>query len=92
MDVLLELSRAVTVAWKGMPAIAPLGPTRFRMLAKPTQFESELARFPPLLEKKKTPPAGLLRDGDGLQGLTYIFGSVFLGLVAVRLGMFLART
>ena len=36
--------------------------------------------------------AALLRDGDGLQGLTYIFGSVFLGLVAVRLGMMLART
>jgi CrcB protein len=35
---------------------------------------------------------GLLRDGDGLQGLTYIFGSVFLGLVSVRLGMALART
>ncbi|MBI3408697.1 MAG: CrcB family protein [Planctomycetes bacterium] len=33
----------------------------------------------------------LLRDNDGLLGLTYIFGSVFLGLVAVRLGMLLAR-
>ena len=34
---------------------------------------------------------GLLRDGDGLMGLTYMFASVFLGLVAVRLGIFLAR-
>jgi CrcB protein len=34
---------------------------------------------------------GLLRDGDGLWGMTYLFGSVFLGLVAVRLGIFLAR-
>jgi CrcB protein len=34
---------------------------------------------------------GLLRDGDGLLGLTYLFGSVFLGLVAVRLGILLAR-
>jgi CrcB protein len=33
----------------------------------------------------------LLRDGDGMSGLTYLFGSVFLGLVAVRLGIFLAR-
>jgi len=33
----------------------------------------------------------LLRDGDGLLGMTYILGSVFLGLVAVRLGMMLAR-
>jgi CrcB protein len=32
----------------------------------------------------------LLRDGDGLLGMTYLFGSVFLGLVAVRLGIFLA--
>jgi len=36
--------------------------------------------------------AVLIRDGDGLLGLTYIFGSVFLGLVAVRVGMMLART
>jgi CrcB protein len=35
---------------------------------------------------------GLLRDGDGLKGLTYIFGSMFLGLIAVRLGATLART
>ena len=35
--------------------------------------------------------ANLLGDGDNLQGLTYIFGSVFLGLIAVRLGMMLAR-
>jgi fluoride exporter len=33
----------------------------------------------------------LVQDGDGLKGLTYIFGSVFLGLVAVRLGILLAR-
>lgn len=33
----------------------------------------------------------LLRDGDGLAGTTYIFASVFLGLVAVRLGILLAR-
>jgi CrcB protein len=33
----------------------------------------------------------LLRDGDGLAGLTYLLGSLFLGLVAVRLGMWLAR-
>ncbi len=32
----------------------------------------------------------LLRNGDGLLGMTYMFGSVFLGLVAVRLGMMLA--
>ncbi|HWY85341.1 MAG TPA: CrcB family protein, partial [Gemmataceae bacterium] len=36
--------------------------------------------------------AVLLRDGDGLLGLTYVFGSLFLGLVAVRVGMMLART
>jgi len=35
---------------------------------------------------------GLLRSGDILSGLIYIFGSVFLGLVAVRLGMMLAHT
>jgi fluoride exporter len=34
---------------------------------------------------------GLLRDGDGLAGTTYLFASVFLGLVAVRFGIFLAR-
>jgi CrcB protein len=34
---------------------------------------------------------GLLRDGDGLSGMTYMFGSVFLGLLAVRLGIILAR-
>jgi CrcB protein len=33
----------------------------------------------------------LLREGDGLKGMTYIFASVFLGLVAVRLGVLLAR-
>jgi CrcB protein len=34
---------------------------------------------------------GLLRDGNGLAGITYLFASVFLGLLAVRLGIFLAR-
>jgi CrcB protein len=34
---------------------------------------------------------GLLRDGDGLSGMTYLFASVFLGLLAVRLGINLAR-
>jgi CrcB protein len=33
---------------------------------------------------------GLLRDGDGLAGTIYIFGSVLLGLLAVRLGTNLA--
>ena len=33
----------------------------------------------------------LLRDGDGLIGASYIAGSVFLGLLAVRLGVHLAR-
>jgi fluoride exporter len=33
----------------------------------------------------------LLRDGDGLAGMTYIFASVFLGLLAVRLGTLLAH-
>jgi CrcB protein len=33
----------------------------------------------------------LLRDGDGLVGAAYIALSVFLGLVAVRLGVALAR-
>jgi fluoride exporter len=32
-----------------------------------------------------------LLEGDGLKALTYIFGSVFLGLVAVRLGKRLAE-
>jgi CrcB protein len=34
---------------------------------------------------------GLLRDGDGLKGMTYLFASVFLGLMAVRLGVMMAR-
>jgi CrcB protein len=34
---------------------------------------------------------GLLRDGDGLAGITYMFASVFLGLLAVRFGVVLAR-
>ncbi len=34
---------------------------------------------------------GMLRDGDGLKGMTYLFASVFLGLVAVRVGIMLAR-
>ncbi len=34
---------------------------------------------------------GLLRDGDGLKATTYLFASVFLGLLAVRLGIALAR-
>jgi CrcB protein len=34
---------------------------------------------------------GLLRDGDGLKGMTYLFASVFLGLVAVRVGISLAK-
>jgi CrcB protein len=33
---------------------------------------------------------GLIQDGDGLKGMTYLFGSVFLGLVAVRVGILLA--
>jgi len=33
----------------------------------------------------------LISDGDGLAGATYIAGSVFLGLLAVRLGVRLAR-
>jgi CrcB protein len=33
----------------------------------------------------------LLRDGDGLAGMTYLFASVFLGLLAVRFGILLAR-
>lgn len=34
---------------------------------------------------------GLLRDGNGLAGMTYMVGSVLLGLLAVRLGIRLAR-
>lgn len=34
---------------------------------------------------------GLLRNGDTFQGLAYMFGSLFLGLVAVRLGVMLGR-
>jgi CrcB protein len=34
---------------------------------------------------------GLLRDGDGLKGMTYLFASVFVGLLAVRAGILLAR-
>lgn len=34
---------------------------------------------------------GLLRDGDGLVGMTYLFASVLLGLIAVRCGILLAR-
>ena len=33
----------------------------------------------------------LLRDGDGLAATVYMFGSLLLGLAAVRLGMLLAR-
>ena len=33
----------------------------------------------------------MLREGDGFLGVTYLFASVFLGLIAVRLGVFLAR-
>ena len=33
----------------------------------------------------------MLREGDGFLGTTYLFASVFLGLVAVRCGMLLAR-
>ena len=33
----------------------------------------------------------MLREGDGFLGLTYVFASMFLGLAAVRLGVFLAR-
>ena|SRR5947209_2375885 len=33
----------------------------------------------------------LFRDGDGLEGLTYTIGSVVLGLVAVWLGVRLAK-
>jgi CrcB protein len=34
---------------------------------------------------------GLLQDGDGLAAMTYLFGSIFLGLLAVRAGILLAR-
>ncbi len=34
---------------------------------------------------------GLLQDGDGLKGMTYLFASVFVGLLAVRVGVLLAR-
>ena len=34
---------------------------------------------------------GLLKEGDGLAGMTYVFLSVFLGLLAIRCGIFLAR-
>jgi fluoride exporter len=33
----------------------------------------------------------LLRQGDGLAGMTYLMGSLFLGPVAVRVGIWLAR-
>jgi CrcB protein len=33
----------------------------------------------------------LLREGNGLPALIYILGSVFLGLVAVRCGILIAR-
>lgn len=33
----------------------------------------------------------LFKDGDGTLGLLYLGGSVFFGLLAVRLGVFLAR-
>jgi fluoride exporter len=33
----------------------------------------------------------MLSEGDGFLGLTYVFASVFLGLAAVRFGVFLAR-
>lgn len=32
----------------------------------------------------------MLREGDGFLGMTYLFGSVFLGLAAVRCGVHLA--
>jgi CrcB protein len=34
---------------------------------------------------------GLLREGENLVGITYLFASVFLGLLAVRIGILLAR-
>lgn len=33
----------------------------------------------------------LLRDGDGLTAMTYLFGSLFFGLLAVRVGILLGR-
>ena len=33
----------------------------------------------------------LVRDGDGLAAVTYMVGSVLLGLLAIRLGIMLAR-
>ena len=33
----------------------------------------------------------MLREGDGFLGMTYLFASVFFGLAAVRLGVFLAQ-
>lgn len=33
----------------------------------------------------------LFRDGNGLAGMTYLFASVFLGLLAIRFGILLAR-
>jgi fluoride exporter len=33
----------------------------------------------------------LLRDRDGMAAMIYLFGSLFLGLVGVRLGILLAR-
>ncbi|MBI2807561.1 MAG: fluoride efflux transporter CrcB [Planctomycetes bacterium] len=33
----------------------------------------------------------LFKDGDSLKGMSYLFGSMFLGLLAVRLGVMLAR-
>jgi CrcB protein len=35
---------------------------------------------------------GLFRDGDGLAGLGYLIGSVSLGLIAVHLGIVLAKS
>lgn len=34
---------------------------------------------------------GLLRDGEALAGFTYMVASLVLGLLAVRLGVVLAR-
>ena len=34
----------------------------------------------------------LIRDGDSLKGMIYLFGSVFVGLAAVRMGVLLARS
>lgn len=35
---------------------------------------------------------GLLRDGDGLAGMTYMLASVLFGLIAIRIGVILARS